>query len=51
MKKISNRKIYLKKRKEYILTSQKLEKPRCPTTEEWIQKNGVRFHNGTLLSY
>jgi hypothetical protein len=27
------------------------EEPRCPSTEEWIQKNVVRLHNGVLLSY
>jgi len=25
--------------------------PRCPSTEEWIQKNVVHLHNGILLSY
>ena len=25
--------------------------PRCPSTEEWIQKNVVYLHNGVLLSY
>jgi hypothetical protein len=24
---------------------------RCPSTEEWIQKNVVILHNGILLSY
>jgi hypothetical protein len=24
---------------------------RCPSTEEWIQKNMVHLHNGVLLSY
>jgi hypothetical protein len=27
------------------------EEPRCPSTEEWIQKNVVHLHNGVLLSY
>jgi hypothetical protein len=28
------------------------KEPRCPSTEEWIQKkNVVRLHNGVLLSY
>jgi hypothetical protein len=25
--------------------------PRCPSTEEWIEKNVVHLHNGILLSY
>jgi hypothetical protein len=25
--------------------------PRCPSTEEWIQKNVVHLHNVVLLSY
>jgi hypothetical protein len=25
--------------------------PRCPSTEEWIQKNVVNSHNGVLLRY
>jgi hypothetical protein len=32
-----------------IARSQK--QPRCPMTEEWIQKNVVHLHNGILLSY
>jgi hypothetical protein len=27
------------------------KEPRCPSTEEWIQKNVVFLHNGVLLSY
>jgi hypothetical protein len=27
------------------------KEPRCPSTEEWIQKNVVHLHNGVLLSY
>ena len=31
-----------------IYNSQKLEEPRCLSTEEWIQK--MHLHNGVLLS-
>jgi hypothetical protein len=27
------------------------KEPRCPSAEEWIQKNVVHLHNGVLLSY
>jgi hypothetical protein len=27
------------------------KEPRCPSTEEWIQKNVVHLHNGVLFSY
>jgi hypothetical protein len=27
------------------------KEPRCPSIEEWIQKNVVHLHNGVLLSY
>jgi hypothetical protein len=27
------------------------KEPRCPSTEEWIQKNVVHLYNGVLLSY
>jgi hypothetical protein len=27
------------------------KEPRCPSTEEWIQKNVIHLHNGVLLSY
>jgi hypothetical protein len=27
------------------------KEPRCPSKEEWIQKNVVHLHNGVLLSY
>jgi hypothetical protein len=27
------------------------DEPRCPSTEEWIQKNVVHLCNGVLLSY
>ena len=27
------------------------KEPRCPSTEEWIQKNLIHLHNGVLLSY
>jgi hypothetical protein len=27
------------------------KEPRCPSTEEWIQKNVVHLHNGVLLSF
>jgi hypothetical protein len=27
------------------------KEPRCPSTEEWIQKNVVHLQNGVLLSY
>ena len=27
------------------------KEPRCPSTEEWIQKNVVHLHNGVLLGY
>ena len=27
------------------------KEPKCPSTEEWIQKNVVHLHNGVLLSY
>ena len=27
------------------------KEPRCPTREEWIQKNVVHLHSGVLLSY
>jgi hypothetical protein len=28
-----------------------LKEPRCPSTEEWIQKIFVHLHNGVLLGY
>jgi hypothetical protein len=27
------------------------KEPRCTSTEEWIQKNGVHLHSGVLLHY
>jgi hypothetical protein len=27
------------------------KEPRCPSTEEWIQKNVVHLHNGVPFSY
>jgi hypothetical protein len=27
------------------------KEPRCPSTEEWIQKNVVHLHNGVVFSY
>jgi hypothetical protein len=34
----------------FIIT-RRWKEPRCPSTEEWIQKNVVHLHNGVLLSY
>jgi hypothetical protein len=27
------------------------KEPRCPSKEEWVQKNVVHLHNGVLLNY
>ena len=27
------------------------KEPRCPSTEEWVQKNVVHLHSSVLLSY
>jgi hypothetical protein len=35
----------------FFLIARSWKDPRCPSTEEWIQKNVVHLHNGVLLSY
>ena len=34
-----------------LIIARSWKEPRCPTTEEWIQKNVVHLHNGVLFSY
>jgi hypothetical protein len=34
-----------------FIVARSWKEPRCPSTEEWIQKNVVHLHNGVLLSY
>ena len=34
-----------------FIIARRWKEPRCPSTEEWIQKNVVHLHNGVLPSY
>ena len=34
-----------------FIISSSWKEPRCPSTEEWIQKIVLHLHNGVLLSY
>jgi hypothetical protein len=34
----------------FFIIARSWKEPRCPSTEEWIQRNMVYLHNGVLLS-